>query len=408
VRENNSSKISHHAAKLMQRRHQRFYGPLKEGKDHCNITLSRPIMLSASPVAIAARQATEESTNVYFEIKLLGKVAMEIHASGGIICNVPLNLNPKTLQLLAYIAWKRGVMIRRDKMLEEIWGHGRTDEDEIVEGEEEKMREAFKTAKKALRGAIQKAVRQWNDERGEIMIDPNDPRLDIFCHKYQMWWLSSLCQVADLEELEKQYKIIKEAEKRGTLFNSVPDHVKEACYMIIDMLYTGDFLQTLIINYPDVFDPWYSSWVRVPVTHYRDYYLQALLYAAQHEQEAAKSVLDIDSLSNIEMQRERLGRAAGLYKTYAMSACSNRFDLKIYFGLPNRGDGERVKRGEEAMRNCIKLYGKLGNLNLIDETYNAYCDHMRDISDENWEPSEETLKVIQVARERAAAYRPEE
>jgi hypothetical protein len=102
VRESNSSKISHHAAELMQRRRQRFYGPLKEGKEHCNITSSRPIIPSAAPVAIAVRQAREESTNVYIDIKLLGKATMGIHASGDIVCAVPLNLNPKNMQRLVH------------------------------------------------------------------------------------------------------------------------------------------------------------------------------------------------------------------------------------------------------------------------------------------------------------------
>ncbi len=396
--------FSPHAAKLLQRRHLRLYGGVRdrEGKEKIRTThlISLETTPPSAPIAITTGQTTEETPVIYISITMLGKMTMTLHARSGIVRAVPLNLKAKSLQLLAYLAWQRSTGVRRDLLLERIWGHGKTND----EATREKLGDAFSDAKKALRSAVQKVVEKLITEQGEELLNS---ALDIFQHRNQMWWLSPLCRVVDLEEIEAQYKVIAEAERSGTLFNSVPEYVKDACYGIV-ATYTGDFLRFLTDHYPDDLDPWYSSWVREPITRYRDYYLQALWYASEYEQQVGRRLSDISLVGEVEKQRECLGRSAELYKAYAMSACNNQYDLKVFYGSPNRGDGERVKRSEEAMRNCIKLYGQLGSFYLIDETYNAYYDLMRDISDENWEPSEETLRVVRAARERAAAYRTEE
>jgi hypothetical protein len=73
-----------------------------------------------------------------------------------------------------------------------------------------------------------------------------------------------------------------------------------------------------------------------------------------------------------------------------------------------RGCGERVAWSERALRNCLMLCAKLGDPYPIDDIYNTYYDQMRKISNEHWEPSDEMLKALQTAKERAAAYQPEE
>lgn len=389
----------------MQRRRQRFYGFPKERKEYCGITLPRPMLPSATPITITTRQATEESTNVYITIKLLGKVTMTLHAPGGLICAVPADLNFRTIQLLAYIGWKRGTPVKCDKLIEDIWGHERTDEEETGK----KQRWAFDDARKALRAAILGAVKQWNDERGKILLDPKDPKLDIFCHKHQVWWLSPSSKVVDLEVVEEQYQIIMEAKKQGMLANIVPEYVKVACDALI-AAYAGDFLETLIRYHPPDLRTWANAWVREPVTYYRDCYLWAVWYAAEYERQAGQRFADERPISDIESrrkQRECWARAAELYRTYALNACNNRLDTKVYFQLADRGNGERVTWSERALRECVMLYGELGDPYLIDEVYNAYYNQMRDISDENWEPGEKTLREVLTARKNADIYRLE-
>jgi len=395
--------LSRHAAALLQSRRQRFYGTYgQRSKEHKSATrLTEPTPL-AIPVAITAEQITEVSTGIYISITLLGKVIMMLHTAGGFVRAVPLDLNPKTIQLLAYLAWKRGTMVKRDKLMEEIWGHGRTEEEATCE----KLGWAFDDARKTLREAVRKVVEKMDAEQGEILLDPP---LDIFAHRNQMWSLSPFCKVMDLDTVEEQYQIIIEAKKRGMLANTIPEYVKGACDALITA-YAGDFLETLIRYHPPDLRTWANAWMREPITYYRDCYLCAIWYAAEYERQAGQCLADERLISDIESrlkQRECWARAAELYKMYAMHACNNRLDTKIYFQLTDRGDGERVIWSERALRECIMLCGELSDPYLIDEAYNAYYNQMRDISDENWEPSEETLRVIQAARERAAAYRLE-
>ncbi len=149
--------------------------------------------------------------------------------------------------------------------------------------------------------------------------------------------------------------------------------------------------------------------MREPITYYRDCYLLAVWYAAEYEVQAGQRIME-HAASDMESrlrQRECWARAAELYRMYTMYACNNKYDTKVYFGL-TRGSGERVAWSERALRNCIMLCAKLGDPYLINEIYSAYYDQMRDISVENWEPNDDTLREVQVAREQAAAYRPEE
>lgn len=399
MRESKPSKISQHAAELMQRRRQRFYRPHGEKKDHCNITLSRPIISSASPVAIAAAQAAEASTNTFISITLLQEVTAAVHAPGGIFRNVLLPLNPKTLQLLAYLGWKHGTMVRRDVLLEAIWGYQRTGK----ETTKERLRWAFEGALKSLRSAIRETIERLNSENKEVLLNP---QTDIFMHRGELWGLSPICRVEDLEKVEQEYQIILEAKNSGVLNSIVPKPVKDASDRLI-AAYSGDFTQKLNQFYPVDTCSYPNAWEREPITYYRERFLQAIWYSAEYELQVGKRFDDECSTSDVESrhkQRGCWGRAAELYRMYAMSACNNRLDTQVFFKLRNRGDGQRVARSEQAIRLCVMLLSKLGKSYLVDETYSAYYDLMMDISDENWEPSEETLKEVQLAREQPATY----
>lgn len=395
-------RLSPHAAALMQRRRQRLYGR--------SVRIGSPASPSANPSTASTDISVATTTfeaiplarpSPLVSITLLKEVTVTLHAPGGISRLVPLSLNAKRVQLLAYIAWMRGETLKRDRMLEQLFGHGRSDE----EATPEKLGEAFDSHKKLLRTDIRQAITRLNAEVGQEAIPPD---FDLFEHKRQLWWLSPLCQVPDLAAVEAEHRIIEEARKNGVLVNRVPEAVKAACDRLI-AAYSGDFLEDIIRNYLDEFEPWVSSWARKPYTLYRDYYLQALWYAAEYEWRLGQPVGDeradqADEASQ-NQKREHWGRAAQLYRTYAMYACNNRFDTKVIFGTAGRDHGERVIMSERALRRAIVLYGAIGSTHLVDEAYSAYSRHMRHISSKMWQPDKETLADVQAAKEQTGIYR---
>jgi hypothetical protein len=395
-------RLSPHAATLLQRRRQRLYGRSVRIGSHASLSVTPSTATVTMPVATTTPQATPPARpSPLVSITLLKEVTVTLHAPGGISRQVPLSLNAKRVQLLAYIAWMRGETLKRDRMLEQLFGHGRSDE----EATPEKLGDAFDSHKKLLRTDIRQAIARLNTEVGQEVIPPD---FDLFEHKRQLWWLSSLCNVRDLEAVEAEHQIIEEARKNGLLVNRVPEAVKAACDRLM-AAYSGDFLEDIIRNYPDEFEPWVSSWVRKPYTLYRDYYLEALWYAAEYEWRLGQQIGDERAGQANEASQNRKfehwGRAAQLYRTYAMYACNHRFDTKVTFGTGGREQGERVIMSERALRRAVVLYGAIGSTHLVDEAYSAYYRHMRHISSKMWEPGKETLADVQAAKEQTGTYR---
>ncbi len=60
---------------------------------------------------------------------------------------------------------------------------------------------------------------------------------------------------------------------------------------------------------------------------------------------------------------------------------------------------------ESALQNSVALYGAIGSTDLVEELYSAFSKQMKKISDKRWEPSQETLKVVQAAKEQTNASR---
>jgi hypothetical protein len=247
--------LSHHTLKQLNRRHRQLYGQGK-GRERHNLISHVADYGSASSTpqaAIRAAQVTAASVEVYITIMLLKEVTMTIHDPDGGDRPVPLDLNPKTIQLLAFLAWKRGAAVRRFDLIRAIW-------DPEEEAEDKKLGWAFNGAMKDLRTAVKKSIEVWNEERGERLLDPKEVNLDIFWHKHQMWWLSSHCKVVDLDAVEIQHGIILEAKKQGMLVNTIPEYVKIACDAL-KVAYTGDYLDTLIRCHPPDLRTWANAWL---------------------------------------------------------------------------------------------------------------------------------------------------
>jgi hypothetical protein len=324
---------------------------------------------------------------------------------------VPLTLNAKRIQLLAYIACRRGEYIDRDKILEHIFGWGLRDEDAT----EDKLSERFESNKKLLRRKLREVVvEQVNTPAGRQIIDPD---IDPFVSNAGFWGLSDICRVEDLEAIEQAYKVIATARKDGKLGgDQIPEFVKAACDELIAS-YPGDFLEALIKKYPGEFKPWLgrSSWARKPYTQYRDYYLDALWYAAEYEwragqrcgvewEKARRAGDESKQEEFLRQQQEYFGRAAQKYQNYAMYACNSKFDIKVTFGAHGEY-GERIGMSERALRRCVVLLGAIGKTDQVNQVFSGYCSQMKSISEQRWQPSRETQEDIDSARAQTSAYR---
>jgi hypothetical protein len=340
----------------------------------------------------------------YVTITMLKELSLTLHISAGKSYRVPLHLNAKETQLIAYLAWlhgpSNGQTISLDKLREHIFGYGRADEDATPK----KLQDALDSAKKEIRRQLRQATLQVNQEAGGEVIPPN---LDIFAIRNKRYGLSEVCRVADLAVIETQHQIIQRAFDEGLLVDSVPEAIKQACDRL-RKAYIGDFLAELLHESPEEV----GTWVRKPFTLYRDYFLQAVLYAAEYEMRAGQGLADEHHSDEGEVAEERrkrqrahYSRAAQLYRTYAMRACDSRFDLKVTFGGSGRTHGERVDMSERTLRRCITLYGILGSTHMVNQVYSAYYKLMKTISAKAWEPSKETLQDLQGAQAQTNAYR---
>jgi hypothetical protein len=360
--------------------------------------------LQISPLSQTSVVSSESmSSEPLLSLRLLKDVSMTINVPGGEQVVVPLSLNSKRVQLLAYVAWRRGELIDRDKIMEHIFGWGLSDE----EATEEKLAERFESHKKLLRRRIREViVERINKPAGRQIIDPD--QVDPFVSNSGFWGLSDYCCVVDLEAIETSHKVIALARKDGKLVDEIPEYVKESCDRLIKH-YAGDFLESLIKKYPSEFRAWqgHSSWARKPYTLYRDYYLDALWYAAEYEWRMGQRCANDDGKMEEETQRKQqgyFGRAAQMYQSYAMYACNSRFDAKATFGVHGEF-GERVGMSERALRRCVVLFGAIGRTDLIEQVWSAYYAQMKGASDHRWQPSKETQADVEAARAQTSAYR---
>ena len=352
--------------------------------------------------AVPSADATHPSVSI--AITVLKELNLTLHVPGGKSYRVPLHLNAKETQLVAYLAWlhsqSKGQTISLDKLREHIFGYGRTDEDATPK----KLQDALDSAKKEIRRQLRLATIQVNQEVGYQAIPPN---LDIFAIRNKRYGLLEFCRVVDLAVIEEQHQIIQQAFDEGLLVDNVPEAIKEACDRL-RKAYAGDFLADLLHESPEEV----GTWVRKPFTLYRDYFLQAVLYAAEYELRAGQQLADehLDEEGETaearrKRQRAHYSRAAQLYRTYALRACDSRVDLKVTFGGSGRAHGERVDMSERTLRRCITLYGILGSTHMVNQVYSAYYKLMKSISAKAWEPSKETLQDLQGAQAQTNAYR---
>src|SRR5579883_314022 len=175
-----------------------------------DLTLASPVQASSLSQSLLSATELRTPPEPLISIRLLKDVSMVInvpHGGGHLV--VPLSLNAKRVQLLAYIAWRRGELIDRDKILEHVFGWGLSDEDAT----EEKLSERFESHKKLLRKKIKEVVIEHvNGPAGRQVIDPD---LDPFVSDSGFWGLADCCCVDDLDIIETNHKILALARKDG-------------------------------------------------------------------------------------------------------------------------------------------------------------------------------------------------
>jgi hypothetical protein len=249
---------------------------------------------------------------VSITITVLKEVSMTLHVPGRQSYRVPLHLNAKEIQLVAYLAWldaqSKGQTISLDKLREHIFGYGRPDEDATPK----KLQDALDSAKKEIRRQLRQASQQVNKEVGNETIPPN---LDIFAIRNKRYGLSQICHVSDLALLEAQHQLIQQAFDEGLLADSIPQAIKQACDRL-RKAYAGDFLADLLHESPEEV----GTWARRPFTLYRDYFLQAVLYAAEFELRAGQELAD-EHLDD-EGRRQKSSGAGSAPITAAPPSCT--------------------------------------------------------------------------------------
>jgi hypothetical protein len=356
----------------------------------------------AAPGPLEQVQAT--SDQVYVHINLLQDVQMVLYAPGpegqSWSWGVDLKSNFKRMLLLAYIAHLQGNPVERNKMLNAVFLPGRTG----AEAEIERLVSAFNDQKKALREALREAGRHLNDEVGREVVPEG---LDVFANANMNWWLDRSCRVTDLATVEDLHQRIEQAEREGRMAGCVPVDVNAACQALIQA-YRGDFLSALIALQPREFEPWNgkSSWARKPFTDYRDYFLQALWYAAGYELQMGQQVNAALGDDAREAQRAHFERAARLYGKYAMYACNTRFDANVVAGKSSAEPSVRVGMSEYALRSCLILNSVIGaNSHLINQVYADYETQMKRKLGSEWHPSQETKIDLEAAVTGKSTYR---
>jgi hypothetical protein len=357
---------------------------------------------SDAPNEVVVTTVPASSTPI--TLTLLKKMSVTVHAPGGTTRKVKLRLgeNGIRLILLAYIAWRKGAPVDRDKILTYVYSRGRRKDVDV-----DRLNDAFDSAKKYLREDLKTAVSELNHAMGNEVIT----EVDFFEAEAGFYRLHPSCRVTDLEELEALYQPVQHARKEGLLDENpnglLPDTIIFACQQIL-RTYPGDFLQELLEKYPDAF----GSWVREPFTLYRDYYLDALWILATHESALGRILAEKPLLSEQqqEQQRQHIAKAAQYFYDYAMYAINSRWDSKLQFAcLPSRvrvsKDGERVIMATRAIRRCVVEQGRLGKTDAVDQMYGAFKDRMLSLSDGLWEPDQETESDVMEAKKQTSAYR---
>lgn len=291
--------------------------------------------------------------------------------------SMPLKFNAQTLQLIAYIAWRREVRTRRGKLIEDIFGFGKADE----EATPKKLGEAFNSAKKSIRAALREAAGKLNTEAGQEIIDPH---LDLFALDNEEYWLSRLCCVPDLGTIEQQFRIIDAARGQHLLLLEVQD----ACIALLTA-YQGDLLENLIESSIQGEPEWESHWLRDPYTRYRDYHLTALWCRAEFLRSQGEH-----SATEPDQQKSLFEEAARLYREYALHAIKSRFDSKM-----RRGEAEH------GLRYAFRMYAQTGNTHEAGKTYQTFSELVAiQFPEWDWRMSKKTEEAWRLVQQQTRAF----
>ena len=101
---------------------------------------------------------------------------------GAVRLPVPLPENALRVQLLISIAWQRGRKVNPDKLLKDVFGHGKSDEKVTPK----RLAGVFDSHCKLIRQDLCQAIATLNAQAREVI----PPDLDIFANGPRNWWLT--------------------------------------------------------------------------------------------------------------------------------------------------------------------------------------------------------------------------
>ena len=309
---------------------------------------------------------------------------MELVSAGGERIQVSLEFSKYLCTLLAYLATLAPTLsqaVKRDKLLEDIFGFERKDEKDDVE----KLGDLFSQHTKKFRRHLRDLAEQANERAGSTVIPPEIMLFDHVQGEHTtMWFLTAECSVLDLPVVERWHRAMLEAGQYTTEEQQACQRLREA--------YSGDFLAKLVEERR------VGKWAMTPFTLYRDYYLEALWREAEYWHKLLEQGGQITRERLAGDLRPCVERAASLYQQYALHALRSRFDLKV------RPDGLRLPQSERAVRRAARMYRLLGNPQAIDSVAGTYRALVKRHFSMEWKPTPETQAELQRAQENSAAF----
>jgi hypothetical protein len=181
-------------------------------------------------------------------------------------------------------------------------------------------------------------------------------------HSESFWSLSEICEVVDLCTVERLIRLLnKELRQEG----SDPEKIRAAYLQLIQV-----YAQGYLVN--QLHDKYMHGWVLATFTKYNNQYLYALRLAAKAERNWAQQVQGNEQLTGYTY-------AAHLYEHYAFAASQT-------------PDDRKGRRGEPALRDCLRMYSLAKEPHLADEIYHNYISWMK-MDCPKWTPQIQTTAL---------------
>jgi hypothetical protein len=317
----------------------------------------------AGPSGTPADQNPEEPVQVHspYAVLLMGGVRFRLRGK-----EVPIGKfrARETLAFLAVPDHRKG--LRRDDIVEAIHEeHALEKEDEEAPlGETDfrrKARDAYAYDVKALRELLKEAC----EKIGLPYVNPVEAEQG----NNALHCLAEAYVTEDLTRLEQLEEYLAAHQQAGENTAGLEAFRKE--YTATLSLYGDGFLGLQMRKQA-------ASWAKAYFVRYQDLYHRLLWNLAEYEQALSQS-------QQGEERKTSLRQAVQLYEQCAFLTAPSRDDLE---------QGTYSPLSEQALRQCLSLYGLLGNRTNAHSTYHSYVKMLKRKS-KQWSPDPQTVQVFE-------------